>query len=297
MNSGVVAVRQKAAAKLNLFLHIVGRRPDGMHLIDSLVVFAVLGDAVTVRPDSALSLTRSGPMADDLPPVEDDLVLRAATALARAAGVTDGAAIELRKNLPVASGIGGGSADAAATIRALARLWRVDVPPDRLAALAQELGADVPACLQSRPSRVGGLGEQLGPAGHLPPLHAVLVNPRLAVSTVKVFVAFAAGPPVTGVGAEMAGEWSSDPRGFAQQLSGYRNDLTMAAKSLCPPIGDILAALEAQPDCLLARMSGSGATCFGLFATASEADAAAAALGHDNPVWWIAATGLDTGEA
>ncbi|MEE8445178.1 MAG: 4-(cytidine 5'-diphospho)-2-C-methyl-D-erythritol kinase, partial [Alphaproteobacteria bacterium] len=143
MSSGASAIREAAPAKINLFLHIVGRRPDGMHLIDSLVVFAELGDVVTVSPGSDISLTRAGPMAGDQPPVADDLVFRAATLLAQAAGVAAGAEIDVQKNLPVASGIGGGSADAAAAIRALMRLWRIDLPSDRLSALAQELGADL----------------------------------------------------------------------------------------------------------------------------------------------------------
>ena len=155
MSDGASTLREAAPAKINLFLHVVGRRPDGLHLLDSLVVFAALGDVVTVSPGGDISLTRSGPMAGDLPPVEDDLVLRAATRLAQAAGVTAGAAIQVRKNLPVASGIGGGSADAAAAIRALARLWRIDPPPALLAALARDLGADLTVCLAGRPALVG----------------------------------------------------------------------------------------------------------------------------------------------
>lgn len=295
MSSGADVLREAAPAKINLFLHIVGRRPDDMHLIDSLVVFAELGDIVTVSPGNDISLTRSGPMAGDLPPVEDDLVFRAAILLAEAAGVTAGADIDVQKNLPVASGIGGGSADAAAAIRALTQLWRVDLPPDRLSSLAQNLGADVAVCLESQPSLVGGIGEQLSPPGALAPLHAVLVNPRLAVSTAEVFKDFTTTPQTLDSAPDVPQEWSGDPHQFARQLAACRNDLTDAALSLCPEIGNVLGQLDAQPECLLARLSGSGATCFGLFATPSAAQAAADALVRDSPGWWVAATRLDTG--
>ena len=295
MSSGATALREAAPAKINLYLHIVGRRPDGLHLIDSLVVFAGLGDVVTVSPGDDIVLTRSGPMTGDLPPAENDLVYRAARRLAETAGVTAGAIIEVEKNLPVASGIGGGSADAAATLRALARLWRIDLPPHGLSSLAQALGADVAVCLQSRPTLVRGIGEQLSPPGVLAPLHAVLVNPRLAVATAEVFAAFDAAPQTPGTSAGTTEAWSSDPRRLVEQLTPRRNDLTAAALSLCPAIGDVLARLGAQQECLLQRMCGSGATCFGLFATPSAARAAADALRRDNPDWWVTATGLDTG--
>ncbi len=291
----MTALREAAPAKINLFLHIVGRRRDGMHLIDSLVVFAELGDVVTVAPADSLSLTRSGPMAADLPPVEDDLVFKAAMRLAAAAGVAGAAAIEVEKNLPVASGIGGGSADAAAAIRALTRLWQIDLSPEQLSALAQELGADVTACLASKPMRVGGIGEELSPANASAPLHAVLVNPRVAIATAEVFAAYAADPQTPAAVPDENEPWSREPGQFAKQLAGYRNDLTAAAISLCPAIAEVLAALEAQPASLLARMSGSGATCFGLFATADGAQAAAAALQRDHPEWWVAATRIATG--
>ena len=295
MNSGTAALREPAPAKINLFLHVVGRRSDGMHLIESLVVFAEFGDVVTVAPGDSLSLIRSGPLAADLPPVEHDLAFQAAARLAAVAGVTAGAAIEVQKNLPVASGIGGGSADAAAALRALSRLWRLDLPRDRLSALAQELGADVAVCVESKPARVTGIGEQLSSAGPLAQLFAVLANPRVAVATAEVFAAYAATRQAPVAGPPDVETWSREPHRFAQQLAAYRNDLTEAALSLCPAIGDVLAALEAQPECLLARMSGSGATCFGLFATASAARAAAVALGRDNTDWWVAATAFDTG--
>jgi 4-diphosphocytidyl-2-C-methyl-D-erythritol kinase len=287
-------IREAAPAKINLYLHVTGRRSDGLHLLDSLVVFAALGDVVTVTPGADIALTRSGPQAGDLPPVADDLVYRAARLLAERAGVAAGAAIHVEKNLPIASGIGGGSADAAATIRALARLWQIDPPPDLLASLAEDLGADITICLVSQPALVSGIGETLASPGPLPPLHAVLVNPRVAVPTGEVFAAFAARPPAPPADPDPIDAWSSDPATFIGQLASQRNDLTDAALSLCPEIGDVLAGLGAQPECRLARMCGSGATCFGLFATPVAAQAAADAIGRDKPNWWVAATPLET---
>jgi 4-diphosphocytidyl-2-C-methyl-D-erythritol kinase len=295
LSNGADAFREAAPAKINLFLHVVGRRPDGKHSIDSLVVFADVGDVVIVSPGTDISLTRSGPMAGDLPPVAEDLVLHAATLLAQTAGVTAGATIEVQKNLPVASGIGGGSADAAAAIRALMRLWRVDLPSEQLSSLARELGADLAVCLANRPSLVRGVGDQLSLPGAIAPLYAVLVNPRSAVSTAEVFEVFDATPYTSASPPVATQEWSSAPHQFAQQLAVCRNDLTDSALTLCSAIGDVLARLDAQPECLLARLSGSGATCLGLFATESTARAAAEALGRDNSDWWVAATQLDTG--
>lgn len=297
MTSATSTLREAAPAKINLYLHIVGRRSDGLHLLDSLVTFAAVGDAVTVQPGEGLTLTRTGPLADDLPPVEEDLVYRAATLLAEATGVTEGAAIDVEKNLPVASGIGGGSADAAAALRALAHLWHVELSPDLVASLAQELGADLTVCLHNRPSRVAGIGEQLAPSGTFPPVHAVLVNPRVAVPTAEVFAAFAADPPVPAAVPDAGEDWAPAPEAFARQLAAYRNDLTDAAIMLFPEIGDALAALAVQPDCLLERMCGSGATCFGLFATPEIAQKAAAALQRDHPDWWVVATALEGGAA
>ncbi len=296
MSSDATVLREAAPAKINLFLHIVGRRPDGMHLIDSLVVFAELGDVVTVRPGTDISLTRSGSMAGDLPPIEDDLVFRAARLLAEMAQVSAGATINVEKNLPVASGLGGGSADAAATIRALVRMWRIDMPSDQMASLTQQLGADVAVCLESRPLRVGGIGEQVSPPGTLAPLHAVLVNPHVAVSTAEVFAAFADATQAPVSGPDGTEPWSGEPRRFVEQLAARHNDLTAAATTLCPAIGVVLARLGAQPECLLQRMCGSGATCFGLFAASSEAQAAAETMRRENPDWWVAATALNTGE-
>lgn len=266
-----------APAKVNLALHVTGQRADGYHLLDSLVVFAAIGDRVAVQDGHGLRLTVAGPMAAALAGDDDNLVLRAARHL----GIGD-ATITLTKMLPVASGIGGGSADAAATIRALCRLKGLRLPEP---ATTAALGADVPVCLAGRPARMSGIGEVLLPLPPLPEIWLVLVNPGVAVATAGVFGALTRreNPPLpelsslSGVGA------------LADHLRLCRNDLEAPARRLQPAIGDVLDALGAQPGCLLARMSGSGATCFGLFAGADDARAAAESVGAAWPDWWVAA--------
>jgi 4-diphosphocytidyl-2-C-methyl-D-erythritol kinase len=286
------AVSVFAPAKINLYLHVVGRRPDGYHLLDSLVAFADIGDRVTATPAERLSLTLGGPEAAAIAALGDDnLVLRAARLVAAAAGATEpGAALHLDKQLPAASGIGGGSSDAAATLRALDRLWRRPLDPAALAALALELGADTPACLLARPVWVGGVGEQLEPAAGLPPAGIVLANPRRSLPTAAVFAA-RAGPFTTG------GRFAPMPRdagALAATLAERRNDLAEPALTLVPEIGRVLETLARLPGALLARMSGSGATCFALFADRQAASAARAMLACAEPGWWIAAGGLLT---
>lgn len=270
----VVDVTEFAPAKVNLALHVTGRRDDGYHLLDSLVAFAGVGDRVTLRADTGLSLVIGGPRAADLPSGDDNLVLRAARAMGGAAAIT------LEKVLPVASGIGGGSADAAATLRALARLGR-GLPADG----GLSLGADVPVCLRGRAARMTGVGEHLAPLS-LPRGWLVLVNPGVALSTPAVFRAMArrdlAPLPAT------LPHWP-DAGALAGFLAGTRNDLEVPAITLAPVIAAVRAALQAQPDCLLARMSGSGATCFGLFAEEAAARAAADGIGARAPGWWTAA--------
>jgi 4-diphosphocytidyl-2-C-methyl-D-erythritol kinase len=276
-----------APAKLNLSLHVVGKRIDGWHLLDSLVAFADIGDTVEVAENELLTLAIDGPFAADLVEAPDNLVLRAARALADAMGIADGAKIRLTKNLPVASGIGGGSADAAATIRALGRLWGGLPEPDRLAELAYGLGADTIVCLDPRAAWMSGTGEIVEPAGDLPEAGLLLVNPGVAVPTPQVFRA-RSGPfskPARFALADTAA-------GLAASLTGASNDLAAPARQLAPAIGDVLAALETLPGVLLARMSGSGATCFALFASRAAAKAAESALRTRNPPgWWIAAGG------
>jgi 4-diphosphocytidyl-2-C-methyl-D-erythritol kinase len=287
-----VAVSAFAPAKVNLYLHILGRRADGYHLLDSLVAFADIGDRVTAAPADRLSLALQGPEAAALAPLGDDnLVLRAARLLTAPAapGVAPrGAALVLDKRLPVSAGIGGGSSDAAATMRVLDRLWGRSLAPAALAALALGLGADVPACLAARPVWVGGIGERLEPAAGLPPAGVVLANPRRQLATAAVF-RLRHGPFTA------PGRFAPMPRdaaGLAAALAARRNDLTAAALSLVPEIAAVLDCLGALPGALLARMSGSGATCFALFTDRAEALAAGQRLAQAEPGWWSAAGAL-----
>ncbi|MDE2515674.1 MAG: 4-(cytidine 5'-diphospho)-2-C-methyl-D-erythritol kinase [Rhodospirillales bacterium] len=280
---------ESAPAKINLFLHVTARRADGYHLLDSLAVFAGAADRLEGAAASRLALTVAGPFADGLTVEADNLVLRAAQVLARHGARPPVAALRLEKNLPVASGIGGGSADAAAALRLLARLWEMPLDPTAMQAIAVQLGADVPVCLDCRPTRMGGVGEVLTPAPRLPAgLGMVLVNPGLALATAAVFRAREAAfsPP-----AKLADAWA-DAGAMAADLARLSNDLEAPAMALCPPIAVVLAALRAMPGALLARMSGSGATCFALFGSVAAARAAAAALGRAEPGWWCWGGGL-----
>ncbi|MDO8607817.1 MAG: 4-(cytidine 5'-diphospho)-2-C-methyl-D-erythritol kinase [Phaeospirillum sp.] len=273
-----------APAKVNLTLHVVGKRADGYHLLDSLVAFAGVGDSLEFSPADGLDLLVDGPTAASIPTEGENIVLKAARLLAEAAGIARGAHIRLTKRLPVAAGIGGGSADAAAALKGLAQLWRVDLPPDRLHALALSIGADVPVCLAGRPTRMCGIGEQLSPAPNLPPAWLVLVNPMVPLHTPAVFKArtgeFSQAAPLT--------ESPPDATALALALAARRNDLTPAAVGIEPVVGEMLAALAGLDGCLLSRMSGSGATCFGLFATQAEASQAATRLQSSHPGWWVA---------
>jgi 4-diphosphocytidyl-2-C-methyl-D-erythritol kinase len=271
---------EPAPAKVNLFLHVIGRRADGYHLLDSLVAFADIGDVLSAEPAEVLSLSVDGPFAAGLAAEADNLVLRAARALAAETGVAAHGKLRLHKNLPVASGIGGGSADAAAALRLLCRLWGVAPDATALMNLAMRLGADVPVCLAGHASRMGGIGERLEPAPALPDCGIVLINPGVAVPTAEVF---RARHGTWSSPAELAEGWR-DAEAMAADLAGLRNDLEPAAIGLQPVIGEVLSALGGAPGCLMARMSGSGATCFGLFAGAEVARRAAAQLAR--PRWW-----------
>ncbi len=286
----MVWLTEAAPAKVNLFLHVVGRRADGYHLLDSLVVFPPVGDALKGQAASGLTFTVDGPFAAALGDGSENLVSRAARMLALGTGVAADARLILEKQLPVASGIGGGSADAAAALRLLSRLWRVPIPDG----LAARLGADVPVCLASRPLRMAGVGERLSDAPLLPDCGIVLVNPGVAVSTPSVF---AARPGrAFSAPAQLPPGWR-DTDDFFVWLGGVGNDLEAPAITLCPAIADVLMALRENPACRLARMSGSGATCFGLFADAAAASRAAANLRR--PGWWAwgGAMGSGTGVA
>lgn len=285
-------VVERAPAKLNLYLHVVGRRADGYHELDSLAAFADVADTITVEPAAGdtPSLALSGPFAAALADEDPagNLVVRAAVRLAGALGRPAAVHITLDKVLPVASGIGGGSADAAATLRALARMWNVPVNDRRLYDTAAALGADIPVCLAGQSRYMGGIGERLDPAPMLPETHAVLVNPGVPVATPAVFRlrngAFSAP-------ARFA-EAPRDAVRLAALLAERHNDLTPPALQVAPAIGAVLEALAGTDGCLLSRLSGSGATCFGLYASAFEAAAAAEALAAARPGWWVKAAGL-----
>jgi 4-diphosphocytidyl-2-C-methyl-D-erythritol kinase len=271
---------------------VLGRRADGYHELESLVAFAGVGDTLSLSPGAALSLQAEGPTAGAAGPVDQNLVLRAARNLAaRVHGLRVGA-FRLDKRLPAAAGIGGGSADAAAALRLLARVN--DIPDDHAAVLeaARATGADVPVCLASRARMMEGIGDRLGPVLELPSLHAVLVNPAMPLGTAKVFEALAL--PLASSRAA-----ASHPRVEARSsgellavLRDTRNDLEAPARSLEPAIDEALALLRQAPACRLARMSGSGPTVFGLFDDAAGCAAAAALVRAARPVWWVEATTL-----
>ncbi len=277
----MICSTEPAPAKVNLCLHVTGQRSDGYHLLDSLVAFTDIGDKISARALRGLSLSITGPEGAGLSAGADNLVLRAA----RLMGAQD-VALTLDKHLPRAAGIGGGSSDAAATLRLLARLTGRPLPrnEDLLA-----LGADVPVCLSARAARMRGIGEQIDPVPPLPPLALVLVNPRVEVPTPQVFRALASrsNAPLP----ETLGPWP-DSRAFIDWLAERRNDLEPAACQLAPVISTVLEGLQSTQDCALARMSGSGATCFGLFESQDAARTAARDLQQAHPEWWVVATAL-----
>lgn len=263
-----------APAKINLTLHVTGQRPDGYHMLDSLVVFADVGDRLSVETADDLSLSVTGPMAKGVPSDGRNLVLKAAQIAGFSAG-----RIELEKNLPAEAGIGGGSSDAAAMLRAVSQLSGRPV-----ASGGEALGADIPVCIVARATRMQNIGEQLSAIAELPVLHAVLVNPGISVPTPAVFRAL-----VQKNNAAMPAEFpqfktASDLMLWLQTM---RNDLEAAAVSLHPGICDVLQALAELPGAGVVRMSGSGATCFALFAQRVEAEDAALRLGLKSPDWWV----------
>ena len=273
----MTAVEVAAPAKVNLALHVTGQRKDGYHLIDSLVAFAPVHDRLVIKRGPSLELTVTGAESAMVPSGMQNLALKAAALVQGGAG----SSVLLEKRLPVAAGVGGGSADAAAVLRGLAA--RRESPPT-LARSALALGADVPMCLACRPCRVGGIGEEIKYID-LPSIPAVLVNPRAPVSTARVFTRLARRD-----NGQMPGGLppARDMLGVIEWLSEQRNDLEPAALEEAPVIADVLALLRTSPGCGLARVSGSGATCFGLFddeRVAREAEARIAAL---HPDWWLA---------
>lgn len=275
---------EPAYAKINLYLEVLRRRPDGYHDLDSLAVFADLGERLRAEPSDGLSLRLTGPMAPALDHEADNLVLRAARRLRDAAGLAQaGAALVLDKHIPVAAGLGGGSADAAAALRLLNRFWKLDWPLQTLMPLARDLGADVPVCLAAQACYMRGTGGLLEPAPALPPLHMLLANPRVAVPTAAVF------RRMTPRGGDaQALDWNpAQPDGLTAALQRRANDMTGAAIDLAPAIRQCLDALAGLPGVQLARMSGSGATCFALLPTAAAASHAAQALQATHPDWFV----------
>jgi 4-diphosphocytidyl-2-C-methyl-D-erythritol kinase len=273
---------ERAPAKINLTLRVRGRRADGYHELESLVAFADVADELTLQPATEDRLEITGPFANKSGAIADNLVLKARAALGGRLGALKGGHFLLEKNIPVAAGLGGGSADAAAALRLVARLngLAFDDPDLRSAALA--VGADVPVCVDSRTRIMRGVGELLSGPIDLPALPAVLVNPRVPLSTREVFGKFS--------GPRNANELADVPRNFSgliEFLKQHGNDLTPAAAACTPLVGDMLGALEALPGVRLARMSGSGPTCFALFASQSEAATAARTLADQHRDWWI----------
>jgi 4-diphosphocytidyl-2-C-methyl-D-erythritol kinase len=288
-----------APAKLNLYLHVTGRRDDGYHTLVSLIGFTGLYDTVTVTTNNRahFALVLDGPQASGLGggTADENLAIRAARALAPFAGADAGAEIHLTKRIPVAAGLGGGSADAAAVLLALDRLWQLG--RGDLAEIGLRLGADVPVCLQSRTALVGGIGEELTPLSPLPAMGLVMTNPGHALETARVFAA------LNEVGAEFGARVPA-PRGpfadgaaFLRELRSTGNDLARPACSLAPVVKEVLAGLAALPGCRRARMSGSGASCFGLFDDVASAQAARAVFARLHPGWWSWAGGFRDGRA
>lgn len=282
---------QAAPAKINLALHVTRRREDGFHDLESLVVFAEIGDELEAAPAKADSLTITGPFAKGLGNGEANLVSRAVAAF-RAQwpdAVEPGLALTLCKNLPVAAGIGGGSADAAAALRLMAGLSSQIIPLAELSVLAARLGADVPACLLSVPLVARGIGEILAPLPEFPLLHIVLVNPLVPVATAEIFRRLRAHDnyPLPALPSPL-----TRPAQLGLWLAETRNDLQPPAIKLVPAIGDLIERLAEAPGCILARMSGSGATVFGLFGSSAQAHQAAHDLREAHPDHWVAATAL-----
>lgn len=277
-----------AAAKVNLFLHVAPPTPDGFHPLCSLMAFADVGDRLSLAPGENLGLSIRGLFAEGLDPGEDNLVMRAARALLAAVPAPPGPfRLVLTKDLPVASGLGGGSSDAGAALRLVREAFGLPVGDAALEAIAAALGSDGPACLWGRPVLAEGRGERLKPAPAFPTLDAVLVNPRVASPTGAVYRAYDQS------GAPGAADWPDLPEAFesaeemAGVLAGCRNDLEAPAAALTPAIAEVLETLRGEPETLLARVSGSGATCFALCAGDIEAEGLAERLERMRPGWWV----------
>jgi 4-diphosphocytidyl-2-C-methyl-D-erythritol kinase len=299
MTAPPAALVEHAPAKVNLTLRVFGRRRDGMHGIESLVAFARAGDKVMLVPGDNLELEVRGPTARDVGPASQNLIVKATQALAREIPKLKAGRFTLIKHLPVAAGLGGGSADAAAALRLLARANDIALSDPRIFAAARVTGADVPVCLESRFRLMRGIGDVLSDPVDVAPMEAVLANPGIAVETSRVFSALDRSK-VKRAGEEAEGgkrKIPSDYRELIAFLESQTNDLEPVAVSLWPQIGEVIAALRAAPGCLIARMSGSGATCFALFNAPREAAKAARVLSAEHRSWWISATELGSATA
>jgi 4-diphosphocytidyl-2-C-methyl-D-erythritol kinase len=278
---------EKAAAKINLTLRVIGRRADGYHDLESLVVFADVADELTLQSGADDLLEVSGPFGGQSGAVASNLVLKALSAFRQRAVGLKGGRFLLEKNVPVAAGLGGGSADAAAALRLIARANAIALDDPRLLEAARAVGADVPVCVDPFPRIMRGVGEVLSPPLELPVLPAVLVNPAVALSTRDVFGKFTGGQGEGGL-ADVPREFDA----LIEYLNHHGNDLTAAAMACAPVVAEVLAALKKLPGAKLVRMSGSGSSCFALFATQREAAAAAQRLAAAQKGWWVRATSL-----
>lgn len=283
-DTGARLLTDLAPAKINLFLHVLGRREDGYHLLESLVGFADVGDELALEPAARLSLMIDGPMAGGLAVEDDNLVLRAARLFLDAFPEARAGRFLLTKNLPVASGLGGGSSDAATALRLLCRANQMDATDPRVLEVARALGADVPVCVEARPRPMRGIGHELGPVLDCVDTPALLINPGVAVETRTVFAGLGLQP---GQRCASPAPALSEADGLARLGAETRNDLEAPAKALAPKIERVLKALNAASGCRLARMSGSGATCFGLFDSESAVLRAAEMLRMREALWWL----------
>ena len=276
-----------APAKINLYLNIIGQRVNDYHELDSLIAFAAHGDQIEVKKCDHFKLEASGPFSETLPPSNENLVIKAAKELARGTNYEGGACIKLIKNLPVSSGVGGGSADAAATLKALNDLWETNLQNKDLMVMALRLGADVPVCMLSKTARMSGIGDKISKVSGVPNCGILLVNPGIPISTVNVFQLF-------------EGDFSNQVKipkienseAFFDFLSNQKNDLQDAAIKIAPIIKEVLNILTDDPNCRLARLSGSGGTCFGLYEDEATALFTAESMFGHFPDWWIQPTRL-----
>ena len=273
-----------APAKLNLFLHVTGRRENGFHTLDSLVTFANIGDTITIEDAPSFSLHTNGPFPGSLPQNHDDnLVVQTAKTLSKHLNKPLNVKITLTKNLPLAAGIGGGSSDAAATIRGLIEHWKIKNETDHILKTIAKLGADIPVCFQAKPTIMRGIGDILLPAPAMPKTPIVLINPMIPCPTKDVFAAYE-GHDKHNTALPAQCNTIDD---LVKILDPLDNDLLDPALKIVPDIQNVINALNTQKECHLARMSGSGATCFGLFETIEHAERTAKTIKSENPNWWI----------